>query len=221
MAQYSIEEAMLHGTTVKDEKIVQHRLSYQGKYQNALFQIGSAVAHAHGCKTLQSKSYYPTVKTLYVIGYESDVERVIMLDTSLQVQAQVALAAARKGGLVSSWMTAHEKFLEQREFLFGFASGVRTRLARAKQAGRQDYVSEQVAAGASESQVAEGMELVVRSREERIDLWIEEEYPKLGKGRSAAMSRGSRSSQRAGHEAGLRADTGSSGRVGQRRSLTK
>lgn len=217
MAKYAIEQAMVDAKRgVVREKVVEKRVVYGGSYSHAHYELGSVIAVVNDCRVLRSKT--KNQHTLYVIGFESDVDRAIMLDTSLQIQMEVALRAARRSGAVRSeyWMTAMDKFKENRTFKFGFADGVAVRLHRAKQAGRDEYVRDTGEAGVTDS-----MALVVRSRRDQVNDWVDKTYGQLRSGRHTRLSSGSGSAHSAGHAAGMSADTGSAGRVGQRRELSR
>jgi len=223
MAQYAIEQALVDEALGNErrEEIVRKTVEYKSSYHHGLFELGSAIGTANDCRVLlvRDKNY----TKLVLIGFESDVDRAIMLDASLQIQMQVALRAAARRGEVRSehWMTAMDKFKERREFMFGFATGVARRLDRAKLAGREDYLERVVAAGADRDETSSGMELVVRSRRDRVDDWVDQKYGEIRTIRGGVSAGGSYGAHDAGHRAGLNADTGSAGRVGQRRALTR
>jgi hypothetical protein len=216
MAKWAIDEAMLaQARGDVDEKIVERTTVYNGVYHMARFDIGAAVGRAQDVKVLIGRG--PKTTTLYLVGFESDVERAIMLDASVQIQAQAALERWARTG-IQAWMSASEKYKARREFLFGFARGVEHKLALAKKAGHEELRAERVAAGADATEVAAGMELVIRSRKDRVEDWYDRTY-----GATRPVSRsyasGGSGARAAGSFAGRNADVGSGGRLGSRRAL--
>lgn len=223
MSKYAIEQQMIDAARgdVRDESIVEKRVKYHSSYHHGLYAVGQVIAEVQDCRILCNRRKNESV--LYLIGFESDVERAIMLDASVQIQLQIALRAATKRGDVQSehWMTAMQKFKERRTFMFGFARGLETRLLRVKKAGQDEYKEERVFAGETEDAVATGMSLMVRSRRDKVNDWVDETYGQLRHGRSTRLVGGSSRASAAGFEAGLKADTGSAGHVKQRGVLTR
>lgn len=220
MARYAIEEAMLDEARGKDapEKIVERHVSFTGRYARELRELGSAIAYAQNCKVLVSTSPCGGPRgggslRLYVIGFEGDVERAIMLNSSLQIQAQAAKAKwERDDGGIKEWMTYKQRVLARQEFLNGFTSGVRKRLYRARKLAEDEVVSE----GTDRDHLA----LVVRSRQDRIQDWTDVRYGKLRSSPSRCRERGSREAGAAGMAAGLSADTGHGGALRKTGELT-
>lgn len=217
MMKYAIEQTMIDAMAGKErEDIVEKTIKYKSSYHHGLFAIGYGIAQAQSCRVLMTR--YKNQTDMHVIGFESDVERAIMLDSSLQIQAQAALRAAIRSNdvLIASWMTAMQKFAERRQFLLSYAAGVITRLERANQIARDEVIDEAIKAG--QPDVAPGMELMLRSRKDRVNDWVDQHYGKLTKSR-AKLRGGSGQTRRAGYSAGLNADTGSAGRIKTRREL--
>ena len=222
MTQYAIDEELLaraRGQEVED-KVVEKHITYKGVYSAALYNIGRAVARANGCKTLISKMRGGTI--LYVVGMESDVERVKMLDASVQIQATSALVQWASDG-IEPWMTPMEKFKTRREFLFGFASGLTLQLTAARKAGERQAAEAEAARlneddavdrEAAKETASESVALVVRTRKQRVDDWYDERYGGTTRTVSRNYSSGGYGAASAGSEAGRRADVSGRGRVG-------
>lgn len=213
MTQWGIDEALIAkaaGQEVKEE-IVEEIIKYTGVYHAALFDIGWAIARANDCKSFIGRRGSYTTQT--VVGFKSDVERVKMLDTSAQIQATGALTKwwAEQN---SSYMTAMQKFKARREFLFGFANGLHTQLIAAKKKGEKAAAqSEAERAGVSATEASESVALVVKSRKERVEDWVDKQYGRSLRGVSRNYASGGRDARAAGSAAGRKADISNRGGV--------
>lgn len=204
MRKYAIEQFMLDSRRDKqDDKVVQAEIRYDGSYHQGWFRIGQTLAEANDCKVLISKDWRnKNASIMIMIGFQSDVERVKMLDASVRIQAQTALTRyARDGGVRPSW-TAMEKYKARRSFLFGYAAGIKIRLDRANREAESDV---------SDSQ--ESVALVLASRSDRVTQAMNEMYPETRVVKSR-LSAGDHGAYRHGRERGLEANTGSSGALG-------
>lgn len=220
MTLYAIDEATLEQLRDrgKREEVTQETIIYGGIFSRALFEIGRAVARANDCKHLIGRASRKTT-TLYVIGFPSDIQRVRLIDSSLQLQA---VAAQRRWWQEtdSSWMNGSQKYRAKREFLFGFARGVATKLERAKVTG----ITEAAQVRAEREHVAiteasQAVALVLRSKEQSVRDWMDRTYGNRlrnvrhnYKGATGTDAHGS------GRAAGRRANTGQP-EIGGRREL--
>lgn len=234
MVTWAIDEEMLAKAQGKQvqEQIVEKHIAYTGIFQAALYDIGAAVAKANNCRVMISTRDYVrdadgkmTKKkntVLYVIGFESDVARVRMLDASVQIQATSAMTRWWKEQ-DSSWMSSMEKFKARREFLFGFARGLSSKLREAAKAGQAQAVANEAARhGDTEEAKAEattGVELVLRSRADQVKDWQDEKYGGSLRRVSRNYSSGGYGASQAGHAAGRSADVGGSRIAGRRGEL--
>lgn len=214
MTEYAIDEALLakaRGEEVTEE-IVEEDITYKGVYHAALFDIGYAIALANDCRGLIGK--HGKYTRLHVIGFKSDVERVRMLDASVQIQAVGALTKWWSEQ-DSSWMTAMDKFKARREFLFGFARGLGHQLTAAKVAGEKAAAKTQAErAHVSQDDAVESVALVVRSKKARVQDWMDEAYGKRLRSSSRRYSSGGHDARAAGSAAGRRADVSGRSKVG-------
>jgi hypothetical protein len=224
MTTYAISQAMIDAKGgVERDEIVEVKIRFEGTYRLAQFDIARTLAVANNCRVLQStggggggrRSYYryqTPHKTIYVIGFKSDVDRVELLNASLQIQCARALGTWWKNDVDEynkSWWTSHQKSIERREFIFGFSNGLANKLFHANEAARAADAAERAAAeNITETEASDSVALVLRSREDRVSDWMDETYGKLGKGRGGAYSSGSHSSRSAGNAAGRSASTG-------------
>jgi hypothetical protein len=225
MTRYAIESGMLEAHKDSErEEIVERTIDYGGLYSVALRGIGSTVARKNGCKILVSKGYGrgPSggdTARLHVIGFESDVERVIVLDASVQIQAVIALRKWSKDNL-QDWMSRQQKSHSKRDFYFGFAQGLGQRLQNAQEVSQAAVVEEMAEAQSETVQAtSESVGLMIRSRKERIEDWTDSRYGQLRSVRSRSYQSGGAGGWTAGHRAGTQANTGSSGALKNRKAL--
>src|SRR6266487_2915724 len=91
MVKYAITEELLaraDGRQVQDV-VVQESITYVGVFHRALFNIGWAIVRANDCRGFITKHTNDT--KLLIIGFQTDVSNVKMLDVSLQIQASIAM----------------------------------------------------------------------------------------------------------------------------------
>lgn len=165
-------------------------------YAAAMLAIGHAISGSFSIRSLQSNSYDGS-KTLWLVGHKSDVEDAATLFASLMEQSRTQALAwwRREGKALHPYATDNDAYLARREFIYAFASGVRSRLAET----RNRVVAE---AGA-------GTELVLVDRKKAVDNWIDSNL-QVGKGRASSRSYGSHMAAVAGKQAGREAVTGKS-----------
>ncbi len=157
------------------------------------------IATHNDCKVLVQNGSSLMKTTLYLIGVESDVRRVQMLNASLQIQATGALNAFwNEIGSQYAGFSEREKFKVRRQFVFSFAIGLNDKLTLARKAGLE---------GAAEQHGADSVALVIRSKEVIVQDKMDELHPTTRKVRSSFRSGGHEAAQ-AGRKAGQRANTG-------------
>jgi len=240
MTVYEITEDLLARAQGYDrpDVIVKEIIRYKGIFQAVLLEVGAVIGRANSCRLVQQKVTWerPTYHALYVVGFESDVKRVIMLDASLQIQLSTALQRWWNAQDDTTWMSKMTVFKKKREFISGFAGGLRTKLERAAAAGRDEATrveAERLMAAASMNDVGVGtdtsavhadtakmsVELVLRTKKERVDEWMDEEYGTSLRRVSRRYQSGGHDAHSAGRSAGLAADTGESKIGGGRRAI--
>jgi hypothetical protein len=214
MTRYAIDEAMVAAARGIEaaEKIVEVRITYTGIFREAAFDIGKALCAPNECRHLISRGSNQT--TLVVIGFEGDVERVKMLDASVQIQARGAMLKWAKDQ-DRTYMSGMQWYKARREFLFGFAHGLHMQLAVAHKVAVKVAEDEQAPTEESGS-----VALVLRDKKVRVNDWIDETYGKLTSS-TRRYSSGGYGAHAAGSVAGHRADATGRGKVGgQARQLT-
>lgn len=213
MIKLGIEEAVIRakmGELPAGAKIVQMTLDFYGSYAQAQMLMGSAIGTGIGLKTMVGKTYganakgkYMNGSRLYMVGFEKDVERTIILIESLQLQCASASTSWWKNdmGDQPSWMTAMEKFKARRQFIASFGQVVGGRLRDQ----RQEAVVEST-----------GTDLVLVNQSKKIDDWVADKYGQL-KTSTSRMS-GSAAGRNGGSAAGRAANLGGS-QVGSGRKV--
>jgi hypothetical protein len=210
MTRYAIDEAMLAGKRFGEkEQIIEVKIPFHSIYSRALYYVGAAIAKHNDCKVMISKGNSLMKTDLYVIGYESDVRRVEMLNSSLQIQCIGSLAKFWST-YDSSWTrTERDRFKVRRQFIFSFADGLNDKLEAARNRGLADAGTEY-----GDNSVA----LVVRDKGDNIQLWQEQKYPRMRKSRGNFRGGGHEAAS-AGRKAGQRANVGTPEVAGFRKEL--
>lgn len=210
MVKYAISEALLavaKGEQLQDE-IVKETIKYTGIFHMALFDIGKQIAVANNCKHLILTHSGKTQSDLVVIGFSKDVRNVKVLDQSLQVQASTAMQKWYRTQDVTGY-TPMMKAKMRRQFLFSFAQGLGARLREANRAGAEDAVkAEAQRSGVDESSVEKSKDLVLLTKKERLDDWMDREYGKTLRFVKRNYSSGGYGASVAGYNAGKNADLG-------------
>ena len=230
MTEYAITEALIdRARGVERDEIEMQRFAHGGYYSADKGNLTWIVLRANECRGVYTRSGQYTgsrdingksYRMWYVIegiGFKSDLERVTMLDTSLQLQMARALHEWWKTE-DRSWMSKTQNVRARQSFMDGFASGVSQKLTAAAIAGRR-AAEEAEAKATSAAAAKESVALVLRSRKDRVNDWIDEKYGKLGKGR-ASYRQTDYSASSAGRTAGSRADVGQGG-LGSRKGLNR
>lgn len=181
MTQFEIEEATLRrDERLATEKVI--RLDWKdvdlGKtYAYEFSHLVANVAKAHGMHGYIGKSYYNLDGSVVrgaarsypvIVGFESDVERLKMLVQSLITQCNTALTKHVKAWVAErkdSWYTptASDKYNQRRSFIVGYGERLEDRITEARRATVQ------------EAEVsAPGTALVLVSKSEQVDSWVNE-----------------------------------------------
>jgi hypothetical protein len=164
MIKWGIEEAELQarGKAVVDDIITEHRY-YSGDYGKTWVMFANAICQGLGnVRLLHNKEPWSSRRAAFIIGHKSDVDRANMLLDSLEKQGQSAMKAWWKTAPEREWMTPMQGFKARREFLLSFSLTVMRRLKDV----RRDVVRSS----------APGTDLVLVSREKRVDAYTQEKY---------------------------------------------
>jgi hypothetical protein len=195
MLKHGIERAMLEDRRPgqKREDIVQVRIPVRNGhgYATAMASIAHAVAPSFSVRSM--KANLPDGgQIIFLVGHKSDVDQVQTLATSLMEQSrkQALHWWKTEGKLQWSHYTDNDAYLARREFIFAFASGVRSRLEET----RTRVIDE----------AGTGTDLVLLDRGKLVDSWIDENM-KVGKGRKSTRNHGGYAAAQAGNQAGREA----------------
>jgi uncharacterized protein DUF2786 len=206
MIQWSIDDATLAGVDpARIEKIVRRviEIDVPASYSYEYVGIGMAVAEALGCRGFYLSSYRSARTKLVIVGYESDLDRVMQLTQSLVVQCTLDLGPWYRSQVERyPWMTGTDKFQAKKSFILGFRRGVAAKL---------QAVKKEVVASAEP-----GTDLVLVDRSARVDAWVSSEL-KVSDGRARTYRSGS--GRAAGFAAGQRADVGQGSMGGGRTAV--
>jgi len=161
MTRHAIDLATVEGIGAAPKEPGIIRIAVDPPYADAKALLLQTVAAASRCRAISMG----TLSMSSVVGYPVDLEAVELLFTSLLVQAQHAmrLAASRSG---PGDRPRSQRF--RSAFLLGFADRIGDRLAKANRTAYAD---------AADSSTA--FLPVLRSREERIDEFIDERWGEL------------------------------------------
>jgi len=173
------------------------------RYGKEWVGMGIDVAEALGAKAFFN--VYHDRQRLGVAAHRSDIERIVVLWKSLQVQATSELARFVAGYPTWNGYSERDKYQIRRSFIVGYGREIAGRL----RALRRETIAEAQVSGDP------GTELAVRDRHAQVDDWVTATM-KIGKARSRRYDA---SGAIAGHVAGRRADIGQTTLAGGRREL--
>lgn len=205
MLRHGVEQAELESRgEVKPEEIVQETLAYRGSYSEVMGNFANAVCIALGHLTVLQTPPFRGTRYVYIIGHETDVENAVLLVRSLETQAiKAAKAWARQGYGGYSPVTGWDKYQCRRTYVRSFATGAGDRIQREREV--------------REGGASAGAELVLVSKQQRVDSWVAETYTKLGKSRGLSTGYGARD----GYAAGQKADIGTDRLTGARKEVSR
>ncbi len=211
MLRHGIEQAVIDARRTGSERresITTAALHVSGIHAVGWTQLAQRIVNGlGGLKMIRVGKANTTKATLYVYGFESDVNRMVTLYTSLQQQATTAQRAWWRAHPMREWASRGRANQERRAFLFGFARVVGERL----EAERAEAVAEQ--------EDAAGTALVLADRSALVNAAFDVDWNPETIRQRRPRSTGSQSSADAGAEAGERASTGARA-VANTRALT-
>lgn len=217
MTQYSISEELIErakGEGRKErENIVREKFACEGSYRHGLAQILIAVSRANDCSPVYTHGTKSKAEYIYVNGFESDVERVRMLFTSLQIQAIGAMQSWWKSAREEySYLSSSRKWAARREFMVSFGHGLDTQLAQAQREGRKAAAREAEKHGDTDADNSVAM--VVRDKKAHVKDWIDQTYGRLTSRAARQYSSPGGSASISGFDAGRSADASARRGVG-------
>ncbi len=238
MQLYAIDEELLARARGENDRvaeaIIEDEILYTGIYRDALYDVGAAVAAANNVRRLISKRAArdgrPATTVLHLIGFESDVRRVQLLNASVQIQATSAQL---------NWWRDHkdeyamyggmEKFKARREFIFGFSQGLSSKLEEANIRAQNEAAQHAATRAEEEDETVEhedavadataSVALVIQDKQEKVNDWMDETYGGRIRKVSRNYASGGGSANGAGYAAGRSADMGGGKISGSQRSI--
>jgi Protein of unknown function (DUF2786) len=208
IAKYGIDRAMLAAvrpeTDTPSSRLIDVDNPWGRVKAHLLCGLGSALRCQ--CIMLTGRSDVgERAARIHVFGYQSDIERLDVLYTSILIQMWHGLAGAQ----VPEWSRSPRAW--RRSWLLGFTSAVTARVRQAERAAQdqsdQDRAAAAHASGKSAAVVLASRDLVVRGM-------VQREYPKTRTARLTYSGTG----YGAGHAKGQQADIGQR-RMGGRAAL--
>jgi hypothetical protein len=193
MAKYGIDRALLAQAKPDTDRPSSRMLDVDNPWARVKAHLLCGLAAALRCQAIMLHT--TDGLKVHVFGYESDLERLDVLYTSLLVQMWHGLAAAE----IPLWVRSLKAW--RRSWMLGFATSVTARVREAEAAATQQATQEQ-AAGST------GVALVLADRTQVIKGEAERAYPLTRTARITYSGTGYRD----GYAQGQRADIGQ-GRV--------
>lgn len=208
MVKYALDAAAIaargSSSDRPTESIVTRTVDVTGIYRVAMAPQLSLLVRAASATIRSFTSHEKLVERVYLVGHESEVSGMLMLLTSIQLQAIAGL---------SHWWTALPArdrpagmpgYKTRRQFVSSFVEGARDRieLARITALGQREP----------------GTELVLATRQRLVDEYVDANF-RLSS-RRAGIQPGSREAADAGRAAGRRANTGDPSVGNVRRQIT-
>ena len=201
IAKHGIDEALLAASGDKRDDIGQLRIDLDAPYTTEKQTLLTMIARAMRCQCVGTR-YGRTTAYCMVIGFESDLERVNLLYTSLLIQATSQLTRQRPDA-DNLWFESTTSY--RKAWFCGFAYAVGERLQEAERRAAAQTVDR--TPGVSTA-------LVLRDRTAMVDERYAELFPDVQTSRRQIRSG---NGYRNGRSAGERADIGST-RIGAHRS---
>jgi hypothetical protein len=201
MAKYGIDRALLAKLRPETDKPSDRKIECENPWGRVKAHLLCGLGSAMRCQAVILASGNGSTR-IHLFGFESDLERVDVLYTSLLLQMTSALQAAERPGYVRSVRAWN------RSYLLGFASAVVARVRTAEASAVQE---------AKATTAGTGTDLVLADRKQVISQRITIAYPKTRKTKMTYSGSG----YGAGYTKGQQANIGQTGvgRGGQR-SLT-
>jgi hypothetical protein len=192
MARYGIERARLGALHPETDKSADMIVEIEDPYATTKALLLSNLAGAMGGQAIRLSSKGTT--KIHVFGYQSDLDRIEMLYTSLLVQMHRAMTWQQRA--ISAYDRNHIRAW-RRSFMIGYTSGVVLKVKAAEDAARNNAAAEDTPGGMSTALVLADRSLVVKTR-------IQQAYPRMRTNKISYSGNG----YAKGYREGQRADIG-------------
>jgi hypothetical protein len=215
MAKHGIEQAMLNAEQDKPEAVISVRFTLNNPYLNPKITLLYGIVKTFGAHGIMAEMSQrkpgryrglqpaPDAKTvMQIYGYSSDIEKILMLNGSLNIQMSTALAGAIKP------VHMHGKTFNS-SFVVGYVDTVVVRVASAYTKAKTDV---------SSSATGNGMELVLKTRTAAIMDAFKLDHPHVHRINTTSRAT-SATAYGAGQFAGRNANIGQTGLGGGRKAI--
>jgi hypothetical protein len=211
MARHGIDRALLAASRPETDKPANRIITIDNPWAGVKALLLGGLASAMRCQAIDiSIRGDGQGQRVHVFGFQSDLERLDVLYTSLLLQMTSGLT--RQQVPYAAYVHGHAKSW-RRSWMVGFTAAAVARVKQAEASAVQESAREQAASGAS----GPGVELVLADRSLAAKAALKDVYPKV---RNIRTTVGSAGGYGAGHAAGQRADIGGTGvRAGAGRAL--
>jgi hypothetical protein len=188
MSRFSIDEAMLASTNPRGAKPISINFIVPGPFAKAKTTLLGAIAKNNSCRVVQNRKLDSGSLRVWVFGFESDVNAVQAMFTTLSIVSTKEMIHARR-----LHPEVHGKSFAQ-SFILGFAYKINLRLAEMNRSVVSSYGT--------------GTALVLRDRSSLVEDAMKNEFGRLVKGQG--LNNSSMAGNHAGNLAGSRANLNSS-----------
>jgi hypothetical protein len=126
MAKHGIDKALADAKAGTKAKPGNRKFLVKSPYADCGRYLLSTIAKAFGCQVVLLPTRNAD-EVVHVFGYDTDIEQIDLLYTSLLLQ----MSAALRLHPIAPWYTGRALYAERRSFLLGFPDGVRPLLEAA------------------------------------------------------------------------------------------
>ena len=207
MIKYSIDAAVIAARRAAGgvvEEIITRTVEFTGIYRVALVVKFDQLVRAFTTNVRSFISKGERVETLHLVGYESDVQQLQTLITSVNLQAIASLNVWWQNYPDRAALRGMDGYKTRRQYVSSFVVGAADRIETARK----------TALGNS----APGTELVLRDRKSAVDAHVAATYQLFN--RQTRLDPGRQDAADAGRAAGRRANTGDTPVGTKRRQIT-
>jgi hypothetical protein len=160
MGRHALEQALVAGPATSAPRASARRLWLDAPYANAKSSLVHQVAAANRCRAVS----LPSLDMVTVVGHAADLATVELLVTSLLVQADRAMLAARDGSVPRSRTRSF-----RHAFLLAYATRIGERLTAAAHEAQAH----------ARAELGEGLLPVLAARAEVVEQTVGELFPRL------------------------------------------
>lgn len=215
MTKYAIDDALLAAgrgeRTVDDVIIMDSSVVLSGSYRDPLMRLWTVTCEANDCRMFYRQEWNVTSRTICITGFKSDVQRVLLLGTNLQLQLLREIRAVKpEYDPFDTRSKGMQGFIYRRSFADGWAGHIGKRLQETRQAT------------VAEADVASGGGTLLPAlidKKAQLEEFMRDNF-RLGKSR-ASRQQDNYAGRAAGRRAAERADLGHTRVGGSHRAIGK